>query len=121
MKGFILLLISLICCFSAMADDNSKEKPIQLIIDEINSQSDRIITYHLAAFYLEDIQKISVEMEGLGDSTIYIIDSYGRVLDYCTYIQGDTCLSLGVPCMPGYYYLVIDSPRLYAEGIFEVK
>ena len=48
-----------------MADDNSKEKPIQLIIDEINSQSDRIITYHLAAFYLEDIQKIywKIEME----------------------------------------------------------
>lgn len=122
MKRFVFFLINLISCFSAIADDNrTDEKPIQLIIDEINSQSDRIITYHLAAYYLEDAQKISVKMDGLGDSTIYIIDSCGRVQDYCTYMQGDTCLYLRAPSMPGYYYLVIDSLRLYAEGVFEVK
>lgn len=121
MKRFFFFLINLISCFSAIADDNrTNEKPIQLIIDEINSQSDRSLSYMITALYMQEEQVIYFAMNGIGDATIYIVDSHGIVLNYCVYMEGDMNVFLDVPSIPGHYYLVIESSCVYAEGMFMV-
>lgn len=122
MKRLILLLICSINFFTVLADDNkAKEKPIQLIIDDTNSQTDRNQSYRLVAVYYENLQTIFLEMAALGNASVYIVDSFGIVVECYTDINTDMDILINAPQIPGYYYLIIDSSRVYAEGLFEVK
>lgn len=59
----------------------------------------------------------------LKDVDIYVLTKDGAVIYQSSYYFGmipDT-YNMEAPSFPGKYYIVIDSPVLYAEGVFEIK
>lgn len=72
-----------------------------------------------------DKQSMNLILTGyqLKDVDIYVLTKDGAVIYQSSYYFGmipDT-YNMEAPSFPGKYYIVIDSPVLYAEGVFEIK
>ena len=75
------------------------------------------------AWYDSSSMTVTVEGCELKDTFIYIMSPDGLVLAQTSHYFGftpETC-TVDVPSLPGKYWLVIDSPALYAEGPFLIN
>lgn len=121
MKRLIFLLVAMLFNFIVFADDKNSEKQISLDIRECLSDTDRAYSPKVSATYYVSYGVIQIDLFEAGNHLIYLVDSNGQVVDFQESLMGETTICLNAPSVPGYYYLVVESSRLYAEGIFEVK
>lgn len=121
----ILLLCATFNAFAEKKNFSEEAKPINMETYKKMTQSTSniiergIIYYELNAYLFPDSKEVEVSIYNIGDVTISIIDSYGRVIDAVnTGSDFPTSILLNVASGDGDYYIVISSPTIYAEGFF---
>lgn len=121
----ILLLCATFNAFAEKKNFSEEAKPINMETYKKMTQSTSniiergIIYYELNAYLFPDSKEVEVSIYNIGDVTISIIDSYGRVIDAVnTRSDFPTSILLNVTSGDGDYYIVISSPTIYAEGFF---
>lgn len=64
---------------------------------------------------------ISIEGSEIGDAEVYIVDSFGGVVEYGILSSVPGTLVMDVPETPGCYTIVIWSDTYYGEGEFVIE
>ena len=78
--------------------------------------------YFLEAYYKSSAEAVNIIHDGLGESVISLLDSYGQVVYYTSiYSSCYSTLDIPVPSIAGSYTVVIDSEMVYAYGSFIVR
>ena len=88
-----------------------------------NKGDDKSLFADVEAWYDSSSMTVTVGGCELKDTFIYIMSQDGLVLAQTSHYFGitpETC-TVDVPSLPGKYWLVIDSPALYAEGPFLIN
>lgn len=95
--------------------------------DEVKLVEQTIISVDRSAIPMVNVKYdqsvVSIEGSELKDAEIYLLDFSGVIVHHSTHYFGmipDT-YNIDAPSFPGKYYIVIDSPVLYAEGMFEIR
>lgn len=95
--------------------------------DEVKLVEQTIISVDRSAIPVVNVKYdqsvVSIEGSELKDAEIYLLDFSGVIVHHSTHYFGmmpDT-YNIDAPSFPGKYYIVIDSPVLYAEGMFEIR
>lgn len=89
-----------------------------------NTGRDKAISIVFIEAWIDNTNdQISVVGSGLKDTFIYILDTSGNAVEVSTAYFGDIKEEhlLSSPALPGRYWLIIDSPVVYAEGTFLVQ
>ena len=105
-----------------MADTLKK----RIILTTILKDQDKIVNRDFGpdadATYYPDTDIIELACEGTKETSVYIVNSKGEEISYDSFDAGmNPYYMVDVPQTPGTYYIVIDSPVLYAEGAFVVE
>lgn len=111
----------LFCTLVVGKNDKSTEKQISLDIRECVSETDRSYSPRVSATYCMSSEIIQIDVFEIGNYLVYLVDSNGHVVDFQESLIGETTIYMDAPAVPGYYYLVVESSRFYAEGIFEIN
>lgn len=123
MKTKVLLLIMSLCMFATFANaqnDDESEKTKLEINNVLLSGPDRSGFSHVEAYLYPSMNLIEVEAYGIGDADIYVTDASGNVVNYVFLDSDLSCVTIGVPDIPGNYYLVIRSDHYYGEAFFRM-
>ena len=121
MKTKVLLLIMSLCMFATFANaqnDDESEKTKLEINYVLLSGPDRSGFSRAEAYLYPSLNLIEVEAYGIGDADIYVTDASGNVVNYVFLDSDLSCVTIGVPDIPGNYYLVIRSGCYYGEAFF---
>lgn len=127
----LLILLTIFCSFSLSYADNKttaetsneiENKKVIILRKSIKHQIDRSSSPEAEACYDNMTKTIQLYCSGLKETAIYILSSSGDVT-YSDFLDCDIpqFLTLDAPCITGDYYLIINSPVMYAEGIFTVR
>ena len=84
---------------------------------------DKSLFADVEAWYDSGSMTVTVEGSELKDTFIYIMSPDGLIFAQTSHYFGitpETC-TIDAPSLPGKYWLVIDSPNLYAEGPFLIN
>lgn len=130
-KTIILILATLIAAtgYEALAQtgnfSSSTGEKNEIKLNPFNKDKgdDRSLFADVEAWYDSSSMTVTVEGCELKDTFIYIMSQDGLVLAQTSHYFGitpETC-TVDVPSLPGKYWLVIDSPALYAEGPFLIN
>lgn len=116
----LLAAISADCAALAQTDSGVHRNDVKLV-------EHTVIAVDRSAFPSVNVQynEVSVYVEGseLKDANIYLLNFNGVIVHQSIHYFGimpDTYI-IDAPSFPGKYYIIIDSPVLYAEGMFEVR
>ena len=123
MKTKVLLLIMSLCMFATFANaqnDDESEKTKLEINYVLLSGPDRSGFSHVEAYLYPSMNLIEVEAYGIGDADIYVTDASGNVVNYVFLDSDLSYVIIGVPDIPGNYYLVIRSDHYYGEAFFRM-
>lgn len=128
MKKFLLLFIASLCPYLYMgaqtsnnSNTDSKEIDLEKKHNGFGNERPRSI-YFLEAYYYSSTEDVTIIHDGLGESVISLLDSYGQVVYYTTiYSSCYSTLDIPVPYIAGSYTVVIDSEMVYACGSFIVR
>ena len=123
MKTKVLLLIMSLCMFATFANaqnDDESEKTKLEINNVLLSGPDRSGFSHVEAYLYPSVNLIEVEAYGIGDADIYVTDASGNVVNYVFLDSDLSYVIIGVPDIPGNYYLVIRSDHYYGEAFFRM-
>ena len=83
---------------------------------------DRYLNSDADVTYYPDEDIIELACGGTKETSVYIVNSNGEEISYDSFEAGvNPYYMVDVPQTPGTYYIVIDSPVLYAEGAFVVE
>ena len=128
MKRSLMLIIAVfavtpIFSFYAFAEESATE--IKLIYKKTNpTKIHRSPDFaEVEAWYDSSSMTVTVEGSELKDTFIYIMSPDGLIFAQTSHYFGitpETC-TIDAPSLPGKYWLVIDSPALYAEGVFLIN
>lgn len=83
--------------------------------------TDRSFDADIKAYFCPETRMIEIICFDTKEITIYIVDSEGEEIFYESHISDIMPYYLDIPQATGIYWLIIDSPVLYGEGMFEVK
>lgn len=130
-KTIILILATLIAAtgYESLAQtgnfSSSTGEKNEIKLNPFNKDKgdDRTLFTDVEAWYDSSSMTVTVEGCELKDTFIYIMSPDGLVLAQTSHYFGitpETC-TIEVPSLPGKYWLVIDSPALYAEGPFLIN
>lgn len=123
----LFIAIAMMSCINSVAyGSGSEEKKykqmiiIQKIYKTQHTVRDNIINVN--AVYYPDADIIELACDGTKETSVYIVNSNGEEISYDSFDAGmNPYYMVDVPQTPGAYYIVIDSPVLYAEGAFVVE
>ena len=112
-----------LCMFATFANaqnDDESEKTKLEINNVLLSGPDRSGFSHVEAYLYPSMNLIEVEAYGIGDADIYVTDASGNVVNYVFLDSDLSYVIIGVPDIPGNYYLVIRSDHYYGEAFFRM-
>ena len=120
-----VLIFGALVSYDAIAKDGRHAKK-RIILTTILKDLDKIINRDFGpnadATYYPDADIIELACDGTKETSVYIVDSKGEEISYDSFDAGmNPYYMVDVPQTPGTYYIVIDSPVLYAEGAFVVE
>ncbi len=129
MKHFYTLFILLFSCSTCIAanicnDDDEVSKEIYLAYKENTFERDRSISFYSIEAWLNSYESnILIYVSGTKNTQFYIFNIYGDIINSSSSYCGDieTSIQLDVPDVKGKYFLVIESPIIYAEGTFFIN
>ena len=125
-----IFLVFLICCFLSFCmqakeiTSFDKDRSEINLSEEQNTGRDKSISIVSIEAWIDNTNnQISIVGSGLKDTYIYILDASGNAVEVSTAYFGDMKEEhlLSSPTSPGRYWLIIDSPVIYAEGTFLVQ
>lgn len=117
---FLILGLSVVAIASD-ALDKSKRK-INLKEHLHDYRIDRDVFASVSAWYDAEADVVELECYDIKNADVYIVNTYGDIVSSGSFDSTfNSYYVLDVPEQAGIYWLVIDSPVLYGEGIFEVK
>lgn len=130
-KTIILILATLIAASGSEAlaqtgnfsSTSSEKKEIKLIPRNKTNGKDKSLFADVEAWYDSCSMTVTVEGCELKDTFIYIMSPDGLIFAQTSCYFGitpGTC-TIDAPSLSGKYWLVIDSPALYAEGAFLIN
>ena len=120
-----VLILGTLVSYDAIAKDGRHAKK-RIILTTILKDRDKIVNRNFGpdadATYYPDTDIIELACDGTKETSVYIVNSNGEEISYDSFDAGMTpYYMVDVPQIPGIYYIVIDSPVLYAEGSFVVE
>ena len=130
-KTIILILATLIAASGSEAlaqtgnfsSTSGEKKEIKLIPRNKTNGKDKSLFADVEAWYDSSSMTVTVEGCELKDTFIYIMSPDGLIFAQTSCYFGitpGTC-TIDAPQLSGKYWLVIDSPALYAEGAFLIN
>ena len=130
-KTIILILATLIAASGSEAlaqtgnfsSTSGEKKEIKLIPRNKTNGKDKSLFADVEAWYDSSSMTVTVEDCELKDTFIYIMSPDGLIFAQTSCYFGitpGTC-TIDAPSLSGKYWLVIDSPTLYAEGAFLIN
>ena len=130
-KTIILILATLIAASGSEAlaqtgnfsSTSGEKKEIKLIPRNKTNGKDKSLFAEVEAWYDSSSMTVTVEGCELKDTFIYIMSPDGLIFAQTSCYFGitpGTC-TIDAPSLSGKYWLVIDSPTLYAEGAFLIN
>ncbi len=130
-KTIILILATLIAASGSEAlaqtgnfsSTSGEKKEIKLIPRNKTNGKDKSLFADVEAWYDSSSMTVTVEGCELKDTFIYIMSPDGLIFAQTSCYFGitpGTC-TIDAPSLSGKYWLVIDSPTLYAEGAFLIN
>ena len=130
MKTFILSAMLCLATFSAFGQnsgDSDTPVPVGITVHkkEVMSTTDtqeRSLQYWEVSAYVHPVsEEVEVNLYNIGDATVSLVNANGEVVDTA---EVDTSIpstvTLQVDGSSNIYYIVVTSPRIYAEGSFEI-
>lgn len=124
MKRKIFLLIMSLCAFSvfinAQEQQGGESQKTNLELSENEFGNESRDASHVEAYLYPSLNLIEVEAYGIGDADIYVTDASGNVVNYVFLDSDLSCVTIGVPDIPGNYCLVIRSGRYHGEALFRM-
>lgn len=126
---FVTIAIALLTSLSipVLADDPPKDQPerksvIEIIAARVKHETDRSLPLFVEAFHDSHNMVVELTCHGLGSTEVYIVDSFGNVVNTRTFNSDyEPFILLDAPTIPGTYYLVIIADGYYGEGMFTVE
>lgn len=128
MKKLILLVFAVFLStslfyYDAYGKSDRNRKVIKTIVINKNAHGsatvDRSIFSDVKAFLCEETHAVEIDFFEVSKGDIYIMDSNGEIVAYDTITSSHQILD--APMHKGNYCLIIDSPSLYAEGLFYIE
>ena len=99
-----------------------KKNCIDYLLKHHEKICDRYLNSDADVTYYPDEDIIELACGGTKETSVYIVNSNGEEISYDSFDAGMTpYYMVDVPQTPGTYYIIIDSPVLYAEGAFVVE
>lgn len=124
MKRKIFLLIMSLCAFSvcinAQEQQGGESQKTNLELSENEFGNESRDASHVEAYLYPSLNLIEVDAYGIGDADIYVTDASGNVVNYVFLDSDLSYVTIGVPDIPGNYYLVIRSGCYYGEALFRM-
>lgn len=122
MKTKLFMLIMSFCMFAlcAHAQEQQESEKTHLEITQTEFGEPDRSTHYVEAYLYPSLNLIEVEAYGIGDADIYVTDASGNVVNYVFLDSDLSYVTIGVPDIPGNYYLVIRSGRYYGEALFRM-
>lgn len=118
------IVVSLTTPHFVFADEQAQAAEIDLFIKSRPTKITRSIDFaEVEAWYDSSSMTVTVEGCELKDTFIYIMSPDGLIFAQTSCYFGitpETC-TIDAPSLSGKYWLVIDSPALYAEGAFLIN
>ena len=105
-------------------NDSDRKCQMEIILKKANKgfNTDRSIGADAMATYYIDMGYIELLCNDTKETSVYIVNSKGEEISYDSFDAGmNPYYMMDVPQTPGTYYIIIDSPVLYAEGAFVVE
>lgn len=120
-----VLILGALVSYDAIAK-NGRHAKKRIILTTILKNPEQIIDRTFGpdadATYYPDTDIIELACGGTKETSVYIVDSKGEEISYDSFDAGmNPYYMVDVPQTPGTYYIIIDSPVLYAEGAFVVE
>ena len=117
-----VLILGALVSYDAIAKDGRRAKK-RIILTTVLKDRDKIVNRDFGpdadATYYPDTDIIELACDGTKETSVYIVDSKGEEISYDSFDAGmNPYYMMDVPQTPGTYYIIIDSPVLYAEGAF---
>ena len=117
-----VLILGALVSYDAIAKDGRRAKK-RIILTTVLKDRDKIVNRDFGpdadATYYPDTDIIELACEGTKETSVYIVNSKGEEISYDSFDAGmNPYYMMDVPQTPGTYYIIIDSPVLYAEGAF---
>ena len=127
MKKFFRIVVSMLVIGSMMASvsiaqSGQSKKKVMLTTKAKRPGSFRDLFPDATAWYYPEEKTIEVNCSDTKETTVYLLDSRGEEISCDIFDPAiSSFLMVDVPQAQGTYWLVIDSPVLYAEGSFVVE
>lgn len=131
MKKLILLFASVLCpCFymaaetPQMPDRDSYEVELEKtpIVEGTGELGFPRSVYFLTAYYDSYTGVIDIVHDGLGETSVYILDASGQIVEHAKFYSFVYATeSVVLPISSGVYSIVIDSEVVYAYGTVTIQ
>ena len=131
MKKLLMLIVTVVCPYIYMAaetfqspDRDYKEIDLEKITENLGpgGQSIPRSVYFLAAYYDSYTGVVDIIHDGLGETSVYILDASGQIVEQ---VKIYSCIyateSVVLPISRGVYSIVIDSEVVYAYGTVMIQ
>ncbi len=121
----MMLLMTANISSTATAEDKNSSGPTRIEMDITNTSSNEyersIDIPIIEAIFYSNIAEVEVLLHNIGNATISLVNADGEVVDSA---EVDTSIpstvTLQVDGSSNTYYIVVTSPKIYAEGSFEI-
>lgn len=131
MKKLLLLFASVLCpCFymaaetPQMPDRDSYEVELEKtpIVEGTGELGFPRSVYFLTAYYDSYTGVIDIVHDGLGETSVYILDASGQIVEHAKFYSFVYATeSVVLPISSGVYSIVIDSEVVYAYGTVTIQ
>lgn len=124
---FATMAIALLAGFNyeAFSDNLPKKDKIDIeraLYDQGNGSVNRTLDVVVDAFYDSTFQLLEISCYGLGETSVYVLDSHHHVINSLQFhSEEQPIVCLATPDAKGYYYLVLEAAGFYGEGQFKVE
>lgn len=120
-----MLIVGVLISKHAVAKDISHERKkiyLTTFFKKPEKISDRDLGPDADATYYPDADAIELMCDGTKETSVYIVNTKGDEISCDSFDSEMTpYYMVDVPQTPGTYYIIVDSPVLYAEGAFVVE
>lgn len=121
---FLILMLMLgapLAPDASAKNDDSEKKEISFRTVK-KGGDDRLLGQEIKGFYCPRINLVELTCYGTKETVVYIVSARGEEISNSSFDSSISPYNIfDVPQRPGTYYIVIDSPVLYAEGMFLVE
>lgn len=116
-----ILFISIFIAPDSVAINDRKGKKVSITSVIRRGGGDRTISPDVKVYYFQDEDRLELICHETKETSVYILTSDGEEFSCDTFCSDMTpYYSIEAPDTPGTYWIVIDSPVIYGEGVFVV-